>query len=110
MSSVIGPPDGFCFDLSLRVRSPLIAVQLWPAFVDLNTISIAVYIVLGSCGEIISGDIQLKRCSNFSAPFPETSSGQTEISTTCSVRLSKREVNASPFANVMFGSFGYGAI
>src|SRR5579864_9655556 len=102
MSRVIGPPDGFCLDLSLRVRSPLIAVQLCPLFVDLKTISIAVYSVLGSCGEIISGDVQLKRWSNFSAPFPETSSGHTEISTNCSVRLSKREVNASPLANVIF--------
>src|ERR1041385_6840673 len=110
MSSVIGPPDGFCFDLSLRVRSPLIAVQLCPALVDLNTISLAVYSVLGSCGETMSGDVQLKRCSNFSAPLPETSSGQTEISTTCSVRLSKRDVNASALAKAMFGSVGYGAI
>src|SRR5216684_1498910 len=106
MSSVIGPPEGFCLALSLRVRSPLIAVQLCPALVDLNTISLAVYRVLGSCGEIIRGDVQLERCSSFSAPFPETSSGHTEISTSCSVRLSKREVNASALANVIFGSGG----
>jgi len=34
---VKGPPDGCCFDLSLRVRSGLIAVQLAPLFVDLKT-------------------------------------------------------------------------
>src|SRR5262245_23679903 len=30
LSPVIGPPDHFCFDLSLRVRTPLIAVQVLP--------------------------------------------------------------------------------
>jgi hypothetical protein len=30
LSPVIGPPDHCCFDASLRVRSALIAVQLWP--------------------------------------------------------------------------------
>jgi len=57
MSLVSGPPLGFCFDLSLRVRSPLIAVQLCPSSVDLNTHSAAVYITSGLCGESISGEI-----------------------------------------------------
>ena len=30
LSPVIGPPDHFCFVLSLRVRSGLIAFQVWP--------------------------------------------------------------------------------
>src|SRR5262245_65675117 len=90
MSSVIGPPDGFCFDLSLWVRSGLIAVQLCPWSADLKSISAAAYSVLGSWGEISSGEVQLKRWSSFSAPLPETSSGHTEMSTSCSVRLSKR--------------------
>src|SRR5215470_14429132 len=95
MSKVIAPPDGFCLDLSLRVRSELIGVQLCPPFVDLKSISPAQYSVLGSCGEINSGEVQLKRCVSFSAPFPETSSGHTETSTACSVRLSKRVTMAS---------------
>src|SRR5437016_1732519 len=106
MSRVIGPPEGFCFDLSLRVRSGLIAVQLWPPLVDLNSISFAVYSVLGSCGEIRRGEVQLKRCRRFSAPLPETSSGQTEISTACSIRLSKRERKPSAPAKIMLGSGG----
>src|SRR5689334_9905647 len=110
MSSVMGPPEGFCLDLSLRVRSPLIAVQLCPASVDLKTISAEVYSVLGSCGEMNRGSVHWKRCRSFSAPLPETSSGQTEMSTSCSVRLSKREMKASELANVIFGSVGYGAM
>src|SRR6516225_1121101 len=106
MSKVIGPPEGFCLDLSLRVRSGLIAVQLWPASVDLKSLSAAAYRVLGSWGEISSGEVQLKRWSSFSAPLPETSSGQTEISTSCSVRLSKREIKPSAPAKVMLGSEG----
>src|SRR6266852_4573739 len=109
MSRVIGPPDGFCLDLSLRVRSPLIVFQLCPASVDLNTISAAAYMVSGSCGEISNGEVHWKRCNNFSAPLPETSSGQTEISTSSSVRLSKREMKPSAPANVTLGSGGYGA-
>src|SRR6267143_1459018 len=104
MSRVIAPPDGFCLDLSLRVRSPLMDFQLCPASVDLNTISAAVYIVLGSWGEISNGDVHWKRCNNFSAPLPETSSGHTEISTSCSVRLSKREMKPSDPANTILGS------
>jgi hypothetical protein len=30
LSPVMGPPDHFCFDLSLRVRSGLIASHVWP--------------------------------------------------------------------------------
>src|SRR2546427_12865482 len=37
LSPVIGPPDHFCFDLSLRVKSGLIASQVCPAFEVLNT-------------------------------------------------------------------------
>src|SRR5262245_852026 len=37
LSPVIGPPDHFCFDLSLRVRSGLIAFQDWPPSSVLNT-------------------------------------------------------------------------
>src|SRR2546423_13123197 len=106
MSRVMEPPDGFCFDLSLRVRSGLIAVQLWPALVDLNSISLAVYRVLGSWGETSRGEVQLKRCSRFSAPLPETSKGHTEMSTACSVRLSKRERRPSAPAKIMLGSGG----
>ena len=61
MSSVIGPPEGFCFDLSFLVRSGLIGVQLCPWSVDLKTISPAVYKTLGSCGEITIGYVQAKR-------------------------------------------------
>src|SRR5216684_8998768 len=106
MSRVIAPPDGFCLDLSLRVRSPLMDFQLCPASMDLNAISAEAYIVLGSWGEISNGEVHWKRCNNFSAPLPETSSGHTEMSTSCSVRLSKREVNASALAKVIFGSGG----
>ena len=31
LSLVIGPPEEICFDLSLRVRSGLMAFQLWPS-------------------------------------------------------------------------------
>src|SRR5580704_13911566 len=95
MSSVMGPPEGFCLDLSLRVRSGLMGVQLWPPLVDLKSISAAEYIVFGSCGETSKGEVQLKRCKSFSAPLPETSSGVTEMSTTCSLRLSKRVIKPS---------------
>src|SRR5260370_13028234 len=106
MSRVMGPPDDFCLDLSLRVRSGLTGVQLCPPFVDLKIISAAQYSVLGSWGEISSGAVQLKRGFSFSAPFPETSSGQTEISISCSVRLSKRETKLSAPAKTMLGSGG----
>src|SRR2546426_12433781 len=36
LSPVIGPPDHFCFDLSLRVRSGLIAFHDWPPSSVLN--------------------------------------------------------------------------
>src|SRR5882672_2699026 len=36
LSPVIGPPDHFCFDLSLRVKSGLIAFQDWPPSSVLN--------------------------------------------------------------------------
>ena len=42
MSSWIGPPDGCCFDLSLRVRSFEIAVQVLPSSLDRHTIWLAV--------------------------------------------------------------------
>src|SRR5580692_132571 len=106
MSSVIGPPEGFCLDLSLRVKSGLIAFQLWPLSVDLKTFSAAEYNVFGSCGETNKGEVQLKRYGSFSAPLPETSRGSTEISTTCSVRLSKRVIKPSASAKTMLGSGG----
>src|SRR5262245_57972852 len=37
LSPVTGPPDHFCFDLSLRVRSGLMAVQVWPPSVVRNS-------------------------------------------------------------------------
>src|SRR5439155_22135644 len=51
MSFVSGPPLGCCLDLSLRVRSPLICVQLCPSSVDLKTHSPAAYSTSGLCGE-----------------------------------------------------------
>src|SRR5262249_10319499 len=56
MSWVSGPPLGCCLDLSFRVRSPLICVQLRPSSVDLKTDSPAVYNTSGLCGESISGE------------------------------------------------------
>src|SRR5437660_929016 len=106
MSSVMEPPEGFCLALSLRVRSGLMAVQLCPPLVDLNNDSPAVYSVLGSCGEINSGDVHWKRCSSFSAPLPEGSSGSTEMSVACSVRLSKRVAMYSAPPKMIFGSGG----
>src|SRR5260370_3272088 len=90
MSRVIGPPEGFCLDLSLRVRSGVMGVQVWPLSVDLKICYDAEYKVLGSWGEIKSGEVQLKRCFRRSAPLPETSSGHTETSTVCSLLLSNR--------------------
>src|SRR5438034_10986608 len=37
LSLVIGPPDGACLDLSLRVRSGLIGCQDWPSSVVLKS-------------------------------------------------------------------------
>src|SRR5262245_54826496 len=51
LSLVIGPPEGFCFDLSLRVKSGLMPVQKWPSFVVLNKTLLPAYSVLESCGE-----------------------------------------------------------
>src|SRR5260370_27517759 len=90
MSRVIGPPEGFCLDLSLRVRSGLMGVQLWPLSGDLKICSAAEYKVLGSWGEIKSGEVQLKRCFRRSAPLPETSSRHTPPSTDSSLLLSDR--------------------
>src|SRR5260370_896330 len=57
LSLVIGPPEAACFDLSLRVRSGLIIVQLIPPSVVLNSTSPAKYRVLGSCGENTIGSV-----------------------------------------------------
>src|SRR2546428_13973804 len=61
LSPVIGPPDHFCFDLSLRVRSGLIAFQDWPPSSVLNSTLAAWSTTLGSCGETWMGAVHWQR-------------------------------------------------
>src|SRR3954462_13223223 len=61
LSPVIGPPDHFCFDLSLRVRSSLTGFQLRPSSLVTNSLLLAWYTVRGSCFETTIGAVHWKR-------------------------------------------------
>src|SRR5256885_1424769 len=61
MSYSIGPPLVTCFDLSLRVRSGLIAAQCSPPSVVLNTTLPPNRTTFASLGETSIGVVQLKR-------------------------------------------------
>src|SRR5450432_3299837 len=76
LSLVIGPPELACFDLSLRVRSGLMIVQLIPPSIVLNSTSPAKYIVFGSCGEKAMGSVHWKRCFTSAAGHPIGFTGQ----------------------------------
>src|SRR2546425_2658075 len=65
ISYLTGPPLVTCFALSLRVRSGLIAVQLAPPSLVLNTTFPPKYTTLASLGETAIGDVQLKRYFRF---------------------------------------------
>src|SRR2546425_7711223 len=60
ISYLTGPPLVTCFALSLRVRSGLIAVQLSPPSLVLNTTFPPKYTTLASLGETAIGDVQLR--------------------------------------------------
>ena len=64
----MGPPDDACFDLSLRVRSGLMAVQLMPPSALLNTTWAPWYSVPGSSGEMAMGAVHWKRYFRSTAP------------------------------------------
>src|SRR5690348_10192318 len=61
MSCMIGPPAIGCLLLSLRVRSPLIAVQFLPPSVDLNSTFEPMKTSFAFVRETAMGEVQLKR-------------------------------------------------
>ena len=82
----MGPPEDTCFDLSLRVRSGLMIVQLMPLSVVLNSTSPAKYIVWGSCGEKAMGSVHWKRCLTSPADQPIGFTGQGLMACSSPVR------------------------
>src|SRR5205814_9320765 len=60
-SRLTGPPEAFCFVLSLRVRSGLAAVHRRPPSVDLKTTFPPTYTSFASVAETAIGDVQLNR-------------------------------------------------
>src|SRR5450432_1096192 len=88
MLSGVRPPEIFCFDLSLRVRSGLMIVQLFPPSVVWCTNWLPTYTVLWSCGEIVSGKVHWKRNLTLSAGVPVVACGHTSTEWTLFVRTS----------------------
>src|SRR5512143_3920171 len=97
MSPVIGPPDHCCFDLSLRVRSGLIAVQVAPRSVVRNSTFAPWYSTFGSCGESAIGALHWKRYFASLAGVADGSRGYTRT------RRWLRTPPLSPFRGVQAG-------
>src|SRR5215469_17368632 len=57
----MGPPLNTCLDLSLRVRSGLIACHVAPASPERNKTLPPTKTSLPSVGEVVMGEVQLKR-------------------------------------------------
>src|SRR5438309_10082398 len=111
LSLVIGPPDGPCLLLSLRVRSGLIACQLCPSLLERNSTWAAMNRSLGLSGATTIGNVHWKRYLRFAAPQPIGLSGQALIVRSCPVRWSYRVMSPSSLpAETMSGSSGLDAI
>src|SRR5712675_3086036 len=93
MSSVMGPPEGRCLLLSLRVRSALMRRQLCPSSELLSTNCAAVYRTFESCRETNTGSVHWMRYSRSAAPLPDTSSGCIETSRWLPVRRSEEHTS-----------------
>src|SRR5215469_4121979 len=70
--SGVRPPEICWRDLSLRVRSGLMICQLLPPSVVACTNWLPTYTLLWSCGEIVTGNSQLKRYFTSAAGAPAT--------------------------------------
>src|SRR5262250_3143308 len=90
MLSGVSPPEICWRLLSLRVRSGLMICQLLPPSVVTCTNWLPTYTLLWSCGEIVTGNSQLKRYFTSAAVAPETLTGQTSTSRDWRLRSSKR--------------------
>src|SRR5215470_16364205 len=90
MLSGVRPPELPMRLLSLRVRSGLMTCQLLPPSVVTWTNWLPTYTLLWSCGEIVTGNSQLKRYFTSAAVAPETLTGQTSTSRDWRLRSSKR--------------------
>src|SRR5215467_1193288 len=78
--SGVSPPEICIRLLSLRVRSGLMICQLLPPSVVACTNWLPTYTLLWSCGEIVTGNSQLKRYFTSAAGAPEVVSGHTSTS------------------------------
>ena len=90
LSFVIGPPEGPCFAVSLRVRSGLITCQLRPSLTDLKSTCAPMYRSFGFVGDSTMGKVHWKRYLSAAAPHPMGLSGQAFTAHACPVRRSKR--------------------
>src|SRR5215813_13410301 len=90
MLSGVRPPELPIRVLSLRVRSGLMICQLFPPSVVTCTNWLPTYTLLWSCGEMVTGNSQLKRYLTSPAGAPETVSGHTSTSRYWRLRSSKR--------------------
>src|SRR5215470_18705093 len=90
MLSGVRPPELPIRLLSLRVKSGLMICQLLPPSEVTCTYWLPTYTLLWSCGEIATGNSQLKRYLTSAAVAPETVSGQTSTSRYWRLRSSKR--------------------
>src|SRR6266853_1556481 len=68
LSLVIGPPEGPCFAVSLRVRSGLITCQLRPSVTDLKSTCAPMYRSFGFVGDSTMGKVHWKRYLSAAAP------------------------------------------
>ena len=90
LSLVIGPPEGPCFDVSLRVRSGLITCQVCPSSIDLNRTCAPMNKSAGLSGDSTMGNVHWKRYLMSRAPQPIGLSGQAFTARAWPVRRSKR--------------------
>src|SRR5215472_1706954 len=90
MLSPVRPPENPMRVLSLRVRSGLMTCQLLPPSLVTCTNWLPTYTLLWSCGEMVSGNSQLKRYLTSAAVAPEVVSGQTSTSRYWRLRSSNR--------------------
>src|SRR2546422_12575 len=111
LSLVIGPPDGRCLVVSLRVRSGLIASHVWPSVRERNSTWAPTYRTPGLSGDSTIGNVHWKRYFRSAAPWPMGLSGQALMLRAWPVRASTR-VGGPPWlpATPASGSRARGAI
>src|SRR5438876_11750648 len=93
LSLVIGPPDGPCLLLSLRVRSGLIACQHCPSLLERNSTCAAMNRSLGLSGTTTMGNVHWKRYFRLAAPQPIGLSGHALLARSCPVPWSERALS-----------------